>query len=163
MTSEEEADAAVLAAESDNPAIAATGSVELSAGLVAGGGVAVVLAVNVWYDLVAAGKAVLQWNSAAARAQQAWQRAWSLRIAGGHAYDKHLEEFADLGISTDSQFAQHVEQVMTNPSEMRVLTNGRTAYWDARTGTVVIRDPARVDGGTAFRPTQGKAYFDDLR
>lgn len=33
----------------------------------------------------------------------------------------------------------------------------------AATGTVVIRNPSAVDGGTAFRPTNGRSYFDGLR
>lgn len=30
------------------------------------------------------------------------------------------------------------------------------------TGTVVIRNPSAVDGGTAFRPMTGKLYFTDI-
>ena len=43
---------------------------------------------------------------------------------------------------------------MVNP---RVLSGGRTAYWND--GTVVIRNPGAADGGTAFRPTNGYDYF----
>jgi hypothetical protein len=43
---------------------------------------------------------------------------------------------------------------------MRPLSNGRSAYW--RGGTVVIRNPNAVDGGTAFRPTNGHDYFLNL-
>lgn len=59
-------------------------------------------------------------------------------------------------------FAGHVENVINRASEVRNLSNGRTAYWDSSTGTVVIRNPRAVDGGTAFRPTQGRTYFDNL-
>jgi filamentous hemagglutinin len=52
---------------------------------------------------------------------------------------------------------------MNNPSAFRELRNGRSAFWDDATGTVVIRNPSAVDGGTAFRPTNGRAYFDGLR
>ncbi|WP_255825840.1 hypothetical protein [Amycolatopsis sp. GM8] len=36
----------------------------------------------------------------------------------------------------------------------------RSAYW--KDGTVVIRNPNAVDGGTAFRPTNGYDYFLNL-
>jgi filamentous hemagglutinin len=84
-------------------------------------------------------------------------------IAGGHAFGKHAGEFADLGIKSRGQFAGHIENVMNNPSAFRELRNGRSAFWDDATGTVVIRNPSAVDGGTAFRPTNGRAYFDGLR
>jgi filamentous hemagglutinin len=68
----------------------------------------------------------------------------------------------DLGITTRQQFSGHIENIMNNPSAMRELSNGRTAFWDDVTGTVVIRNPSAVDGGTAFRPTAGKSYFTDI-
>jgi filamentous hemagglutinin len=46
---------------------------------------------------------------------------------------------------------------------MKTLSGGRTAYWDSSLGTVVSRNPSAVDGGTAFVPRDGKAYFDGLR
>lgn len=86
-------------------------------------------------------------------------------ISGGHAYDKHVTkqgEFKDLGITTKEQFASHIEKVVSNPTSVKELNNGRIAYWDQSTGTVVIRNPKVKDGGTAFRPTDGRQYFDDL-
>lgn len=82
-------------------------------------------------------------------------------IAGGHAYGKHVGEFP--GITSPKQFAGEVERVMTNASDVRNLSGGRTAFWDSSTGTVVIRNPAAVDGGMALKPTAGKAYFDNLK
>ena len=87
-------------------------------------------------------------------------------IAGGHAFEKHViqrGEFAGLGIRTREQFARHIENVVNNPSAYRQLSGGRTAFWDDVTGTVVIRNPRAADGGTAFRPTSGREYFDGLR
>lgn len=55
-----------------------------------------------------------------------------------------------------SQFATTIEDVVMN-GEMRTLSAGRTAYWND--GIVVIRNPGAVDGGTAFRPTDGYDYF----
>lgn len=48
---------------------------------------------------------------------------------------------------------------MNNPSAFRELRNGRSAFWDDATGTVVIRNPSAADGGTAFRPRNGRSYF----
>jgi filamentous hemagglutinin len=87
-------------------------------------------------------------------------------IAGGHAFEKHVlqqGEFTGLGIRTRQQFAEHVESVVRNPTSTKELTGGRSAYWDQSTGTVVIRNPKAPDGGTAFRPTNGRDYFDNLR
>ncbi|MBU9808854.1 hemagglutinin repeat-containing protein, partial [Rahnella sp. SL6] len=87
-------------------------------------------------------------------------------IADGHAFEKHVleqNEYADLGIKTKEQFAQHIENVVRNPTSTKELSNGRSAYWDQSSGTVVIRNPKAADGGTAFRPTNGRAYFDNLR
>lgn len=78
-------------------------------------------------------------------------------ISGGHAYQKHVIDKAEFpGITTRSQFASHIEDVVAN-GQMRSLSGGRTAYW--RDGTIVIRNPKALDGGTAFRPTGGYDYF----
>ncbi|CFQ74471.1 Uncharacterised protein [Yersinia similis] len=87
-------------------------------------------------------------------------------IADGHAFEKHVieqGEFTGLGIRTRAQFAQHVENVVKNPTSTKELSGGRSAYWDQSTGTVVIRNPKAPDGGTAFRPVNGRGYFDNLR
>ncbi|MBP2198991.1 VENN motif pre-toxin domain-containing protein [Pantoea cypripedii] len=87
-------------------------------------------------------------------------------IANGHAYEKHViqqNEFADLGITTREQFAQHIEDVVRNPTSVKELSGGRSAFWDQSTKTVVIRNLKPGDGGTAFRPVDGRAYFDNLR
>ena len=59
--------------------------------------------------------------------------------------------------------AKHIDNIINNPSETKSLSNGRTAYWDNNTKTVVIHDPKSKDGGTAFIPTNGKKYFDGLK
>ena len=83
------------------------------------------------------------------------------RISNGHAYEKHKGEFPE--IKTREQFKRHVEDVMNNPTEVKELERGRTGYWDQESGTVVIENPADPDGGTVFRPPNGKEYFDILR
>jgi hypothetical protein len=89
------------------------------------------------------------------------------QIANGHAFQKHVVvqgEFRNLNIQTPKQFAQQIEKIIDNPgTPKRNLSNGRTAYWDQTTGTVVVRNPGVSDGGTAFRPTNGRAYFDNLK
>ena len=84
-------------------------------------------------------------------------------IAGGHAFGKHISEFKHLGISSRAQFAEHIENVMSNPTAKRTLRNGRSAFWDSRSKSVVIRDPSSRDGGTAFVPRNGRAYFNGLQ
>ena len=85
------------------------------------------------------------------------------QISGGHAHNKHVirqQEFTDLNINSPADVARHIENIVANPSESKKLSNGRSAYWDDKSGTVVIRDPNSKDGGTACRPTLGKTYLD---
>ena len=81
-------------------------------------------------------------------------------IAGGHAFSKHAQEF---GFRTQTEMARHVENVINNPTAVRQLSNGRTVYWHDPTQSVVIRNPQSIDGGTVFKPTAGRSYFDNLR
>jgi filamentous hemagglutinin len=64
---------------------------------------------------------------------------------------------------TSEQFSSHIENIINNPSDVKILSNGRIAYWDDANQTVVIRNPSAADGGTAFKPTQGKTYFNNLK
>jgi filamentous hemagglutinin len=66
-------------------------------------------------------------------------------------------------IRTRAQFQQHLENVMTNPTAARQLSGGRVAYWHEGSGTVAIRNPSAVDGGTAFQPINGVDYFNGLK
>jgi len=87
------------------------------------------------------------------------------KIANGHAFEKHVTqqaEYQNLGITNRAQFAKHIDSVITNPTATKNLVRGRTAFWDEASGTIVIRDPKSLDGGTAFRPKAGRKYFDDL-
>jgi RHS repeat-associated protein len=80
-------------------------------------------------------------------------------ISGGHAFAKHVIKQAEFPGFSQYQFQRHIQSILNNPTEMKLLTRGRTAYWDQKTGTVVIRNPVQGDGGTAFRPTAGYDYF----
>ncbi|WP_438287399.1 VENN motif pre-toxin domain-containing protein [Paraburkholderia phenoliruptrix] len=86
-------------------------------------------------------------------------------IANGHAFDKHVIDQNEFGgsITTQQQFANQIENILNNPSATKQLSNGRSAYWDDASGMVVIRNPNAADGGTAFKPTNGKSYFNNLR
>lgn len=79
-------------------------------------------------------------------------------IAGGHAYTKHVVqgEFSGLGIRTRKQFAEHIENVISKPSDIRYTTDGRIYYIQESTYTVVIRNP-KIEG-TAFRPPTTEAW-----
>lgn len=77
-------------------------------------------------------------------------------IAGGHAFTKHAEEF---GFKTREQMASHIENIMTNPTMTRPLSNERMAFWDNASGAVVIKNPKASDGGTMFVPKNGIEYF----
>lgn len=87
------------------------------------------------------------------------------KISSGHAYFKHVvvkKEFQHLGITTQKQFARHIDKIMNNPTAQKKLPGGRTAFWDQKSGTVVILNPKDPDGGTAFIPTTGVTYFNKL-
>ena len=78
----------------------------------------------------------------------------SQEIANGHAFDKHVlqwGEFNSLNIRTRAQFQQHVENVINNSKDVRYYSDGRVAYLDSNTRTVVIRNPGKGES-TAFRP-----------
>lgn len=84
------------------------------------------------------------------------------QIANGHAFGKHKHEF---GFASRAEMATHIDQVInsTRSSNVRYLQGGRVAYWDDTTASVVIVDPNTTDGGTAFKPGRGRAYFTNLR
>jgi hypothetical protein len=80
------------------------------------------------------------------------------KIADGHAWEDHRREFPE--IKNQDEFAARVDEVMSNPTATKRAPDGRTAYWDQESGTIVIKDPRNPDGGTAYRPTEGRDYFD---
>jgi RHS repeat-associated protein len=83
-------------------------------------------------------------------------------IGRGHAFTKHVIQRGEFpGITTCDEFSSHIANVLNNPSDVKILARGRTAYWDDASQSVVIRDPRAPDGGTAFTPVAGKAYFNN--
>jgi filamentous hemagglutinin len=82
------------------------------------------------------------------------------QIANGHAFEKHAGEF---GAETPEEFEQSIKGALENATKARELSNGRTAYYDEETNTVVIVDPSSPDGGTIFKPSGGEEYFNGLQ
>ena len=80
-------------------------------------------------------------------------------ISGGHTFTKHVIKQGEFPEFSQHQFQRHIQNIVNNPTEMKFLTRGRIAYWDQKTGTVVIRNPGQGDGGTAFKATGGYDYF----
>lgn len=85
------------------------------------------------------------------------------RIAGGHAFEKHVIKEGQYGNITRSEFADHIQAVVDNPTMSRSLSGGRSAHFDEASGTVVIRNPKAGDWGTAFVPKDPLKYFNGLR
>lgn len=96
------------------------------------------------------------------------------KIAHGHSFTKHSDEFVkgfviagrpfpDPTIESADDFAVFLTEILDDPTVSRGLSNKRIAHWDDRTGTVIIYNPLPEDCGTAFRPDDGKAYFDGLK
>ncbi|OGL35454.1 hypothetical protein A3A68_01065 [Candidatus Saccharibacteria bacterium RIFCSPLOWO2_01_FULL_48_13] len=81
-------------------------------------------------------------------------------IAKGHAI-KHIGDFTSIGVKNQTQFANHIQNVISKPSAAKQLERGRVAYWDQKTSTVVIYDPLSLDFGTAFKSS--KTYFNSLK
>jgi filamentous hemagglutinin len=69
----------------------------------------------------------------------------------------------EFGNITQDEFKALVKDTISNPSDFRYLSDGRSAFWSEENQMVVIRNPGAADGGTAFRPDQGKSYFNTLR
>jgi hypothetical protein len=82
-------------------------------------------------------------------------------ISQGHAFKKHVIKQKEYPGFTRLQFKQHIEKILNRPDEIKYLKDNRMAFWDYKSETVVIRDPGRKDGGTAFRPRFRKEYFDN--
>ncbi len=96
-------------------------------------------------------------------------------IGYGHAYKKHVIEQAEFPEVTNNKgFNKNeldhpnnkaiftrliVANVINHPDEHKRLLYGRHAFW--KKDTIVFYDPHHWDKGTCFRPTRGKAYYDD--
>jgi hypothetical protein len=80
------------------------------------------------------------------------------KIASGHAFDKHILEFSNLGIKTHEELMQHITIVLQNPTRSGNLERNRSYVYDSKTNTLVVMDSGHIDSGTIFRPIEGE-YF----
>jgi CVNH domain len=101
------------------------------------------------------------------------------KIGQGHAYSKHGNEFATNSHSPTkdimSAIAEDILRYHAVNAQSKPYGQGKRAYWgfinpshylpgnSRNKGTVVIIDPANSDMGTMFVPSNGKAYYDNLR
>ncbi|MDP1784789.1 MAG: excalibur calcium-binding domain-containing protein [Sulfuricurvum sp.] len=92
------------------------------------------------------------------------------KIAHGHAWVNHADEYSEkkviaglempeaLKVTTVEEFKAHILSVMLSTIS-RPLPSERVVYWDSETGTIIFYDPISNDCGTAFRPSDGKPYY----
>ena len=81
-------------------------------------------------------------------------------ITTGHALGKHLDEFSDMGITTQKDLQNYVETVLNNKAaDVRYTSNGKTYYLDHDNKTLVILNPNAPDGSTVFRPNNWQQYI----
>ena len=97
-------------------------------------------------------------------------------IARGHAYAKHVTHGAEFrrgrviaglpyplpSVVSKALFAERIAAAMRDGVD-KPLANRRHAYWQPSTGTVVITNRNAKDCGTAFRPNNGRRYYESLR
>jgi len=85
-------------------------------------------------------------------------------ISAGHAFEKHVIQKGEFpGITTKEQFSEHIESFLNDPNTVsRNINNGRTASWNDSFGDVMIRNPKAADGGTYFKPDNGRNYFETV-
>ncbi len=93
------------------------------------------------------------------------------KIAHGHAWINHSSEFSEkkrianiempetLKIGNPEEFQNHITTIMTTKTP-KIIPGNRKVYWDDNTGTIVFYDPLSNDCGTAFRPNDGKEYYE---
>ena len=85
-------------------------------------------------------------------------------IASGHAYEKHVvEEKLFPEVKSERDFMELIGKVLANPTHHRDLENGRAAYYDRMSNTIVIHNPRARDNGTCFRPRAGLKYYENLK
>lgn len=93
------------------------------------------------------------------------------KISHGHSWVNHAGEFeekkkianlempASRKIATPEEFQSHIVTIMDTKTP-KIIPENRQVYWDDNTGTIVFYDPYSNDCGTAFRPNDGKEYYE---
>ena len=54
------------------------------------------------------------------------------------------------------------DTAVPTPDAERMLARGRAAYWHNESGTIVLLSPSDPDGGTCFKPGEGRRYFESI-
>jgi len=79
-----------------------------------------------------------------------------------HAYGKHKDQGEFSNTEHARELFRHVKKIIKEHGEWKSLPDGRTAYWDKDSGTVVIHNPNAADQGTTHQPKGGRRYYDEL-
>jgi hypothetical protein len=81
-----------------------------------------------------------------------------------HAYEKHKEEFGNPP-PNQAQFKATIVDIIRSPETSKVVTRGNdvvAVYW--KKGTIVIaQSGSLLNRSTTFKPTKGKAYYDNFK
>ena len=77
-------------------------------------------------------------------------------IGFGHAYEKHAANVVEAGeLLTQSSFESLILETLLTSAKMKQLSNGRSVFWNADEGFLVIVNPVDPDMGTAYWPEGG--------
>jgi len=88
-------------------------------------------------------------------------------IVNGHAFEKHvvnprrIEEVIE-SVKTKDEFEKLLKKIMKNPDDTVFRNDGAIAFWNNEKEVIVIYNPNGIDKSTAFKPEQGKLYFDNF-
>jgi filamentous hemagglutinin len=80
--------------------------------------------------------------------------------AANHSFTKHVinqKEFP--GINSVSELSKKASEVIYKPTHSKVLTNGRSAFYNSGDNTLVIYNSATLEASTVFKPTEGISYY----
>jgi hypothetical protein len=85
-------------------------------------------------------------------------------IGYGHAWlDHRADSWNRIGLNNPGELVDIIDDTMNFPDDQKLdLDGGREAYWNERYQLIVIVNPDDPDSGTAFIPTNGKRYFNEL-
>jgi len=85
-------------------------------------------------------------------------------IAYGTSWSAHQDQWRKMGIDSAKELAEHLEEIMKNPSDQREDAHkGRKAYWDETTKTLIVETSSESDAGMAYLPDDEKQAFYDLQ
>ena len=85
-------------------------------------------------------------------------------IAFGHAYEKYAANVSESGeLITQSSFESLILATLLNPAKSRQLKIGRSVFWNAEEGFLVIVNLLDPDLGTAYWPRGGVDGYKVIR